>query len=265
MKIKVASLALLLVFLLLAVVPAEVAAGDLCSPTVGSFNRPFVSQEEGDWCWVASAKVVTDFFNRQYQPPTPLHNYEQCRLYDIGRALNLSQIECCGLTPPRSDFRCLNPGWPGQTPNGWPNSGASGPLDLIPQPVPYTFTQVPSPALTWYQVKEQICPSSGGRGQPFIFYYVWTQVINGTPRTFAHTEVVEGYQEVLGRQVVLIDEHMPVNSPTSTIYWRDYECLYLFDANCTGSPNLLNAWHGGDYTAPADTTSPITPMGLKVQ
>ncbi len=235
-----------------------------CSPsgTSGYLYLADVVQEEGSWCWVASAKVLTDFFDLKWQVPStdPPHLmlYPQCRLYDIGKGAPTGcPFECCASNAPGSDARCLENGWPKYV------------FDNLPSPITYDYTNEP---LKWPDVQNQICPISGESasrvpGRPFIFYKQWfardvngnwIQDENGNPILFAHTSVVEGYNEdpVTGRKTVFIDDHEIGGSQVSSKAEIDYVCRYrLDDLDC--APPLTG--HGGDYyniSPPAGTAPP---------
>lgn len=213
---------------------SELTANDLClsDGTFGNLDVNQVMQEEGPWCWVASTKVFLDRFEMRSQSMT---SYAQCQLYNLGSPTETAGFDCCSISAPRGDNRCLGTGWP----------------EDIMTPLHMGFTD-PGRPLYWAEIKEQICPSGGSKGKPFV--YVTRG--NSTP-IIPHTNVIKGFIEdpVSNTKTVVIDDH-----EISGFQDLDYDCWYV---QICGN----HAYRVGDRIniSKPDDGPPGAPFNLRVQ
>jgi hypothetical protein len=181
---------------------SELIANDMCfsDGTFGSLDVTQVMQEEGPWCWVASTKVFVDRF--EMRSPRLGSTYRQCELYNIGQPERTRAHDCCSSPAPRGEAECLETGWP----------------DYIMAPLGI-MAAGQWDHLSWQAIKEQICPSDGKKGQPFIYV---TQGTSWPP--IAHTNVIKGFIEdsETDTKKVSVDDH-----EITGFQDLDYDCWYV--------------------------------------
>lgn len=127
-------------------------------------------QETSMWCWAASGQMVMEFLG---------HNVSQ----GVQANTRFGRTDCTNSPVPNA---CIMGGWP--------------------QFDQYDFTSVHTSdaALSWDQVKGQIC----GSGRPFAFSWHW-------PGGGGHMMVVVGYKTMSGVQYVEVNDPWPPNVGTS--------------------------------------------------
>jgi hypothetical protein len=214
----------------------EATAQSFCTANAGGLDIDPVVQEEPSWCWVASAKTVLDHFNNKK---------DQCFLYNQART---PPVDCCNS--PRDISACGDTGWPEDvfSPLSWELN---------------TNYQRTGGALTWNQVKQEICPDTMS-GRPFIYVIQWPNQ-PGNP----HTANVIGFDETEEPPVITIDWHAPsVYGETDGIEIVDYECGYHH--NCIRDSTDIDYWWNmgtyGKFLPPrVDIEPPSAPSGLTIR
>jgi hypothetical protein len=164
-------------------------AADQCTASQGLLDIPLMEQEESDWCWVASANVVTNRFGYKNSSGKP---YQQCELYNLA---GKTTDDCCKYSQHMRPDICLKEGMPD--------------YDVWYQLNPIIYSLGNANPMIWDglepNIKAQICPG-GKPGQPFIFVDQKRTALG----TISHTNVVKGFTEVFDGipiQTLYVDTH----------------------------------------------------------
>lgn len=169
-------------------------------------------QETSRWCWAASGQMIMDYLG---------HDVLQC-----AQANNrFNRTDCCTIdlcplptepVPPEPQpCNCVCGGWPEFNKYG------------------FTFSKTSDAALSWEQVKEEICEK-----RPFAFTWHWPGENGG-----GHMMVAKGYFSLDGNNyMIILDPWAPcvgderiitydyyVQSPGHHTHWDDY-----YDIKYTG-------------------------------
>src|SRR5262249_21957518 len=106
---------------------------------------------------------------------------------------------------------------------------------------------------SWDSLKNEICPSVGTPGRPFIF------MARSISTGIYHTHVVKGfYRDIdeVGVQNLFIDDHWPLGAGEVGPRHIDYECKYKLPPSCQ---TMWNWQRAGDFYNLHKAGSPSPP------
>jgi hypothetical protein len=122
-------------------------------------------QQTSMWCWAASGQMVMEYLGTNVSQCTQANN-------------RFSYTDCCNSTVPG---HCIKGGWPEFDKYG------------------FDFTRTSNTALSWDQLKKEVCNKSYCGKRPYCFSWHW----NGGG---GHMMVVIGYTTVDGVNMVEIND-----------------------------------------------------------
>ncbi len=129
-------------------------------------------QETSMWCWAASGQMAMEYLGTNVNQCTQANN-------------RFSYTNCCNSSIPG---QCVKGGWPEFEKYG------------------FTAIHTTDAALTWKQVREEICRNINCGARPFCFTWHWTG-----PNGGGHMMAAIGYQTVEGANFVEVNDPWPPN------------------------------------------------------
>jgi hypothetical protein len=149
------------------------AAGSSCGARKGRLATKHEHQLPSMWCWVATTSEVLKWFK--------FKNANQCDLYDIANGTQVCK-----------EMKKGGYGWVNEYNHGGTPEDAASNYDARYGGSLITVTKK-SAHMSYEEVVEQICPSDGSSGAPFIWTYL---KVPGHPFEGVHDVVIMGYSNL---------------------------------------------------------------------